>query len=268
MEYSFLDCEILDGVARVGLLGADTPPMSEFCEELVDALLRLQEDAAARAILLTDAGGNLDMGPDMIGLEQCHQRGEGLETLAPALEDVRRVITLIREMGKPVAAAVGGDVRDSGFGLIVAADVRLACVTASFTPPDMAGGLIPDWGLFHSLPRMIGPGRTLDLLWSGRTIGAAEAARIGLVDRLVPAESWDEEVDRFAARLASLPQPAQRLSKLAVQQSTEFDMTSTLSLEFEAQAQCWDSRETGEGLSALTDRRAPEYRPPQPDAED
>ena len=178
-----------------------------------------------------------------------------MDTVAADLDTVRRVVTIVQESAKPVVAAVRGDVRDAGFGLLAAVDIRLAAPTATFTPPDMRTGLLPDWGLTHFLPRLIGTGHTLELLWSGRTVTAEEAHRLGLVDRLLAADTWDAELDAFCRRLAAVPQPALRLSKLVVQQANQFDTTSALSLEYEAQQQCWESRETAAGLAARVEGR-------------
>lgn len=265
MKYEHFDCQIDGGVATVALIGAGAATVSEFSDEMIDLLLRLQEDNAARAVVLTDSEAAFDLGLDLTRIASERGRGEGLDSFAPELDAARRIVTLIQEIGKPVVFAAGGDVRDGGFGLFMAADVRLAASTATLTPPDMASGLMPDWGLSHVLPPAIGPGRALELIWSGRTIGAEEAARIGLVDRVVPAEIWQEELAAFSERLAALPQPAVRLSKLAVQQSRQFDMTAMLSLEYEAQQQCWGARETGEGLYALVEGRKPLFTPGEAD---
>jgi 2-(1,2-epoxy-1,2-dihydrophenyl)acetyl-CoA isomerase len=188
-----------------------------------------------------------------------------MEHMAGSLEIVRRVVTLMQEMGKPVVAAVSGDVRDAGFGMVMAADVRMACATATFTLQDMRHGLLPDWGLTYTLPRLIGPNRTLELFWSGRSIPAEEAARIGLIDRVVRSDVWEDEVERFARHLTMIPQPALQLSKMAVQQSPQFDMTTMLSLEYEAQQRCWDSRETATGMAAMLAGDDPDFRFEDPD---
>ena len=106
------------------------------------------------------------------------------DLMAAEEEIARRIVTMFGEMSKPVVAATRGDVRDLGFAFYMAADVRLASRQASFTTPDLSGGISPGWGLTHTLPRLIGPGRALDLLWSRRTVGAEEAYGMGLVDRL------------------------------------------------------------------------------------
>jgi len=259
MNYEFLDCDVQDGIARISLRGADGAGLAEFADEFLDLLLRLQEDRAARVLLLTDDGGSLDMAIDRRGLAERWARGEGPSQAAGDLDLVRRLTTLMLEQSKPLVAAVRGDVRDGGFGLVMNCDVRLCSPSAVFTPPDMRQGMLTDWGLSHLLPRRIGAGRTLELMWSGRAVGGAEAVRIGLADRLIDGEVWEQDVEEFASRVADLPQPAVRLSKLTVQQSSEFDFTTALSLEFESQTQCWDSRETNEAMAAWRDDRRPEY---------
>ncbi len=112
-----------------------------------------------------------------------------------------------------------GDVRDFGLGFFLAADVCLAAPTATFSVSGLTTGVLPGWGLIHTLPRQMGPGRALDFLWSGRVLGAEEAYRLGLVDRLLGGATFDDEVDAFLERLRRLPQPAVRLVKLGVQQA-------------------------------------------------
>ncbi len=269
MQYENLDCEIRDGTATINLLRPDLHAIGDLCDEFLDLMLRLQVDAAVRAVLLIDTLRPFDISPDYDSLAQAKCEGQGFEAMVGDLEQARRVVTIIQESGKPVIGAAAGVVRDAGFGLYLAADCRLACATATFAPPDMARGLLPEWGLTHTLPRLIGPSRTLELLWSGRTLGAEEAARIGLVDRVIPPGTWETELDAFIARLGTLPQPSARLAKLAVQQAGQLDMTTMLSFEHEAQQQCWDSLETREGMAAHLDGRVPSFRiAPERDEDD
>jgi 2-(1,2-epoxy-1,2-dihydrophenyl)acetyl-CoA isomerase len=262
MQYEYLDCEIRDGIAHVSLLGPGSPAVSVLCDEVLDLMLRLQEDDKVRVILIVDGEGAFDMGPDLLSLAQSRCDGKSFESLAPDLDIIRKTVTIIQDIAKPVVAATRGDVRESGLGLYLAADVRVASSTATFTPPGLICGLLPDWGLSFTLPRLVGPSRSLDLIWSGQTISAAQADRLGLVDRLIPDEVWEEELSAYLDRLRDLPQPAVRLTKLSAQQALQFDMTSMLSYEYEAQQQCWDSRETAEGMAAFLDGRSPQFSPP------
>ncbi|HPF71940.1 MAG TPA: enoyl-CoA hydratase/isomerase family protein, partial [Candidatus Krumholzibacteria bacterium] len=140
----------------------------------------------------------------------------------------------------------------------LAADIRLAAPSASFTISGLTTGVLPGWGLVHALPRLIGPGRALDFLWTGRTLAADEAYRLGLVDRLLGDATFEEDVDAYLEKLRRLPQPAVRLMKLGVQQSATMDLTSMLDFEWESQQQCWASRETAEGLRAWQEGREPQ----------
>jgi enoyl-CoA hydratase/carnithine racemase len=114
----------------------------------------------------------------------------------------------------------------------------------------------------------MGPGRALDFLWSGRTLGAEEAYTHGLVDRLVDEADWEETLDTLANRLRNLPQPGLRLTKLGVQQAANLDMTTMLDFEWESQQQCWASRETDEGMRAWQEGRDPELSAPVAPEED
>ncbi len=259
MHYEWIDCDVQNGVARVSLLGPGGAPAAEFCEEFLDLLMRLQEDKAARVILLTDAGGDLDMAFDRRALAERWARGEGPKQMAGDLDMIRRVSILMQEITMPMIAAVTGDVRDGGFGLVMNFDVRLTSPTATFTPPDMGQGMLSDWGLSHLMPRCLGASRTRELLWSGRPISGTEAVNIGLADRLIDSEVFDDDVELFVSRLADIPQPAMQLSKMTIHQSSQFDQTTALSLEFEAQQQTWDSRETDEAMAAYLEERRPEY---------
>jgi enoyl-CoA hydratase/carnithine racemase len=268
MEYQNFEVEIAEGSARISLVGPGAPDMAHLCDEFTDLMLRLQEDGAVRMILLTDGDHAFDLHHHLDGLAETFQQDAGFELLSVDEEIGRRIITLISECTKPVVAATRGDIRDSGFGFFLAADIKLATREATFTPPDLASGLLPGWGLTYLLPRLIGPGRALDLLWNRRSISGAEAHTLGLVDRLIEPEVWEEEVDQICERLRSLPQPAVQLTKLGVQQAGQLDNTTMLSFDWEGQQQCWASLETGEGLKARQEGRIPRFDTPISDEED
>ena len=231
--------------------------MGHFCDEMVDLFLRLQEDNAVRVVLFCDGDHSFDFHHNLDTLAEAPGSGEGLRILAADEEIGRRIVTLIQDLHKPVIAATRGDIRHNGLGFYLAADIRLASEKATFTAPELSSGLIPGWGLTHILPHQLGPGRTLEFLWSRRTLDADEALRTGLVDRVIPEDRWEEELDQFIERLRCLPQPAVHLTKLGVQQAASLDLTSMLSFEWESQQQCWASRETTEGLTAWQEGRPP-----------
>lgn len=262
MQYEHFDSEVRDGVAYLRLIGSAQPTLGSFCDECIDLMLRLQEDRAARVILLTDGDHAFSLRRNIDGFARARSDGAGLEAVVADMDSARRVITLIEEMDKPVVTATRGAISSAGLGLFLAGDVRIASTTATFTPSDLSCGMMPDWGLTAILPRLVGPGRALDLLWSGRTVGAREAGLIGLVDRVFADADWETEITAYMERLSRLPQPAFRLIKLAVQQAPRLDLTSMLSYEFEAQQQCWQSHETSEGLLARQEGRQPQFQIP------
>ncbi len=255
MEYQNFDCEIAEDCAVIGMIGPGAPPLADFLDEFTDLMLRLQEDRAVRVILFTDGDHSFELHHNLDEAAEAHHVGAGLELVAIAEKVSRNIVTLLADSAKPVIAATRGDVRDFGLGFFMAADIRLASSAAVFTCQDMSGGLMPGWNLTHTLPRMIGPGRTLDFLWSHRTIAAQEAWQIGLVDRLIDDSLWEQELSAFTQRLAKLPQPGVQLSKMAVQQAADLDQTTMFSLEWEAQQQCWASLETAEGMAARREGR-------------
>ena len=268
MQYDHFDCDIRDGIAHIRFIGPAAPSSAAACDEFLDLLLRLQDDNAVRVLLVTDGDNAFDLAPNLDTFAEL-RRGEGdFGPVAADLDQARKVVTMIQELIKPVVTATRGDVRGAGLGLFLASDVRLAGRSASFTAPDMAAGLMPDWGLTFTLPRLLGPGRFLEFLWSGRTLDAEEAARVGLVDRVLTDEAWEDDLTRLLERVAQLPQPMVRLTKLAAQQNGQLDLTAMLSYEFESQLQCWESLETAEGLNAWQENRRPVFQAPLGDPDE
>ncbi len=257
MDYQNFDCQIADGCARVRMIGPGSPRLEDLHDEFLDLALRLQEDDAVRSILLTDGDHAFEFHHEIADLSRAQLNAEGPGRLDAGMEMGRKIVTLMSEIPKPIIAATRGDIRNLGLGFFMAADIRLASGSATFTAGDLTVGLLPGWGLSHTLPRLIGPGRTLEFLLSRRTLPAREAYAIGLVDRLIDDKVWEEELDRFVGRLRTIPQPALSLLKLGVQQAANLDLTSMMAVEWESQQQCWQSLETGEGLRAWQEGRDP-----------
>jgi enoyl-CoA hydratase/carnithine racemase len=262
MRYELFDCDIRDGIARLTLLGPGNPILADLCDEFMDIMLRLQDDRAVRAVLITDGEHAFDLQHDFVAMRPNTDGQTGFANIAAGLEVAQKLLTMLQDCTKPVVTATRGDIRAIGLGFFMASNVRLASTTASFTAPDLTIGLMPEWGLLFTLPKALGPGRALEFLWSGRTLTADEAYAAGLVDRVIDDDSWDEAVDAFMLRVAQLPQPQIRLTMMAAQQSGQLDLTSMLSFEFEAQLQCWDSRESAECLSAWQQNRRPSFQAP------
>jgi enoyl-CoA hydratase/carnithine racemase len=137
----------------------------------------------------------------------------------------------VARIPKPVVAAVNGYALGGGCELALCADIRIAAENAKLGQPEILLGLIPGAGGTQRLSRLVGPSRAKDLIFTGRTVGAAEALSIGLVDRVVAAEEVYDQARAWAGRLARGPAYALRAAKEAVDAGLDTDLTTGLTLE-------------------------------------
>ncbi|WP_341703080.1 enoyl-CoA hydratase [Ferrovibrio sp.] len=213
MAYTEILYDVTDAVATVTLnrpdrLNAWTTTMET---EVRAAMARAAEDAAVRVILLTGAGRGFCAGADMDLLNNIQGGGERRGP-PPAFDltarpDFQMQYGYFPSIPKPVIAAVNGPA--AGLGMIMAlyCDMRFAADSAVFTTAFSRRGLIAEHGISWLLPRLVGPARAMDLMFSARKVDAAEALRIGLVDRAVPGGQLMSEVRAYAADLAANVSP-------------------------------------------------------------
>lgn len=205
MSYATIRFEEQDGVATITLnrpekLNAYT---TEMGEEAVDAFRRARADAAVRAVILTGAGRGFCAGVDLEALK-AHQAGAA-SGKGPKLgeEDfLTRLPLELVEYPKPVIAALNGAAIGVGVTMVLPCDVRLAAASAKLGLTFAKLGLLPGLGSTHLLPRLVGRARALELVLSARVIPAAEAAEIGLVNRVVPDDELLAEARALAAQMA------------------------------------------------------------------
>jgi 2-(1,2-epoxy-1,2-dihydrophenyl)acetyl-CoA isomerase len=246
LEYDSLGREDRDGVAWLRLGSSATPPRlnDDLREELVQALLVLQSDDSIRVIVLSGEGQIFCHGFDAQQRLAMKEEGAGFEKLLPEIDSGRRIVSLIHEMPKPVLAMVNGAATGTGFSLALACDIRVASDHASFAPDTVRRGMHPQWGATYFLPRLVGTGRSMELLMSGRRVEAEEALQMGLVQEVVPEAHLKLRTERLALRLAKAPSHTLRLIKLSLTHSGQYDLTGMLEIEGDAQRQCWESSET------------------------
>ncbi|MFI5245662.1 MAG: enoyl-CoA hydratase/isomerase family protein, partial [Gemmatimonadales bacterium] len=183
---------------------------TQCVHELVDALMEFESDDAVRAVLLRADGEDFCTGADLDALAEMLNASP--ETHRRDAADLGRVFLTMRGMQKPIVAAVQGRAVAGGCGLATACDVVLARDDAQFGYPEVRIGFIPAL-VMSMLRRSVGEKRAFDLAVSGRIIGAAEAERIGLVSRVLPAAAFDAEVERYVLGLASHPMSSMALTK-------------------------------------------------------
>lgn len=167
---------------------------------------------------------------------------------------IGRWVLAFRALEKPLVAAVDGAVAGGGLALLALHDVRIASEQARFTAGFANVGVGPEMGLSWFLPRLVGPGHAADLLLTGRVVGTAEAERLGLVQRVVPAGRATEEALDYARRLTRLPALAAQATVAALRASLERTLPAHLEVEWVNQRDCFTSQETHERLRQLMAR--------------
>jgi enoyl-CoA hydratase len=220
-------------------------------DELRRAVLELKRDDAVRAVIVTGAGEKAFVaGADIQELE----RLTATEAATYALEG-QHVLDLIEHLGKPVVAAVNGFALGGGCELAMACTLRIAADTARFGQPEVKLGLTPGFAGTQRLPRLVGRGRALDLLLTGRMVDAQEALAIGLVNRVVPAAALIDEARTMAASLAGLAPLAMRAIIEAVSRGTEMAFPEAAFLEASLFGLCFSTGDMREGTRAFLEKR-------------
>lgn len=230
----------------------------ELAAALVEALRRTAADARVRCVVLTGAGRAFCAGGDLSLLRDTRLRNAGHE-LERLLRAGSESILAIVDMAKPMLAAVNGPAAGAGMNLALACDVRIASAQASFGQNFSKVGLFPDFGGTWLLPRLVGPARAAEMFYTGEMIPAAEAERIGVVNRVVAHERLAEEARALAARLASAPPLAARAVKRTLFGAHREDLVRALEAEARQQVECFLSQDCAEGLNAFFEKRVPRF---------
>jgi 2-(1,2-epoxy-1,2-dihydrophenyl)acetyl-CoA isomerase len=247
-----------DGVAVITLnrpekLNAMTIAMSYEIEE---AFKQTGQDKSVRAVIFTGAGRGFCSGADLTSDDfKLSSAAQGLEMMWQA----SRVILGIRELLKPVVAAVNGPAIGGGCSLALACDIIIASEKAVFGVPSVLRNLHPDFGATYFLPRMIGPARANDMLLTGRIIDAAEADRLGLVSRVVPADRLEQVAGEVAGALVRGAPAAIGLTKASISKSLAIDLPAMLEQEARAQCILMVMEDSKEAMAAFLEKREPHF---------
>jgi 2-(1,2-epoxy-1,2-dihydrophenyl)acetyl-CoA isomerase len=228
--------------------------------ELLEALGGAARDAAVRVIVLTGAGRGFCSGGDIAFMQEVVASGGRFEDFRPLVEAGREIASTLQDIEKPVIAAVNGPAAGGGMSLALSCDIRWASDTARFAQSFIRIGLHPDWGALHTLPRLVGTSRALELMWTGDAIDAGEALRVGLVSRVLPADSLVAKTLSFADRLAQAPAVAMAEIKRSVRRSLGYTLEEALAREIDAQERCWNTRDAREGFAAFLAKRDPHFQ--------
>lgn len=250
-----------DGIAEIVL---DRPERlnafaDDMREQLAAALDQVASSASAKVLTITGAGRAFCSGGDVRHMVALKQRGAAFEDLRALLDAGARVIARLHDLPIPTIAVVNGAAAGAGLNLALACDLRVASDQATFGQTFARIGLHPDWGGSFHLPRRVGLSRALEMSWLADMIDAAEALRIGLVNRVVPHERLAEEARAIARRIADAPRLSVTLVKRTFSAGLDRTLAQCLEAESAAQEACWNSDDVAEGLQAFVDKRAPVF---------
>jgi len=224
-------------------------------KELLEALKQAERDAAVRCVVLTGEGRAFSSGQDLAELQGQYEGGAGPELGDLLHRGYHPLIRRLREMEKPVVAAVNGVAAGAGCSLALACDLRIASEKASFIEAFIHVGLIPDSGSTFLLPRLVGLAKATELCLLGNKVTAQEALRIGLVHQVVAAEELMTAAMELAKKLAALPTKAIGLTKRLLNQSFGNDLEAQLSAEAFAQSTAGKTADHLEGVRAFLEKR-------------
>ncbi len=256
MDYKFLKIE-LSGTAAV--VRINRPPMNalsiDLLLELKRALKELAVSGETKVVVITGEGKAFVAGADIAEMRDMDAlRAREYAGLGQA------VFFDIENLPQPVIAAVNGFALGGGCELAMACDIRIASDTAVFGQPEVKLGVIPGFGGTQRLPKLIGHGKAKELVLTGELIDAAEAHRLGLVNKVTKAEDLLQEVTRTAELIASRGQIAVRLAKKAVRLAGDVDLRSGCAMEAELLARCFSTADQKEGMGAFLEKRKPNFQ--------
>jgi 2-(1,2-epoxy-1,2-dihydrophenyl)acetyl-CoA isomerase len=225
-------------------------------KQLGEAIKQAEKDDAVRVVVLTGSGRAFCSGADVTEMV-----GDGQMRTPEDVGNVLRneympMLSRLRTMPKPVIAAMNGPAVGIGASYALACDIRIAVPEAYLLEAFINIGLAPDGGVSWLLPRLAGTGIAYEMFFTGKPLTAADAHRLGIINRLVPQERFEEEVRELATQLAAQPPKAMAAAKRAVNHALESSYEEALEFESYLQEAQAGSQEFVDGVQAFMARRA------------
>ncbi len=215
-----------------------------------------KDDDSVRAVYLTGMGKAFCAGQDLQEILDPEVKMDLEEILT---EHFNPIVTLIREIEKPVVCGVNGVAAGAGANIAIACDITVASESASFIQAFSKIGLIPDSGGTFFLPRIIGFQKATALMMLGDKLSAKEACDIGLIYKVIPDENFQEDAFAIAKKLAKMPTIGLGLTKRALNHSIHNDLTTQLGIETALQTAASLTADYEEGVKAFVEKRKPEF---------
>jgi len=217
----------------------------------------LKNDYSVKVLIITGAGqDSFVSGADVLDFKDA--KPIDIEEYASTLG--QQLFTDIENLPMPVIAMINGYCFGGGCELAMSCDIRIASDNSKFGQLEINLGFIPGAGGTQRLPRLVGVGRAKEMMYTGRIVNAAEAEKIGLIDRLVPQDKLEEEVNKLAGTIASKSQLIIRLLKKTINLGMNSDMRSSLAYEKGNFALCFGTEDVIEGIDAFFSKRKPQFK--------
>lgn len=258
MDYNNIIYEVNDGVAKITInrpkaLNALNP---DVLTEMIDAFNDVKTNDDIRVAIVTGSGDMAFVaGADIAAMNDMNTM-EGRAMAAQGHE----VMNLIESIEKPVIAAVNGFALGGGCELAMSCDIRIASDKAMFGQPEVGLGIIPGFGGTQRLPKLVGRGMAKYLCMTAENIKADEALRIGLVEKVVPAEELMPTVEKLAKKFATKLAPiAVGMAKKVIDTGFEMPIKEGSTLEVDALAITFSTDDKKEGMGAFVEKRKPAF---------
>ncbi|MBC2722275.1 enoyl-CoA hydratase-related protein [Desulfosporosinus sp.] len=257
MNYETVIVEIEDGIAIVTL---NRPEIlnalnSQVFLELAEVTSTLENDDSVRAVIITGGEKVFAAGADVKQLATL-----SAVDVATSIRPSRKAFHLLENMKKPVIAAIAGYALGGGCELTLTADVRIAADTSQFGFPEIKLGILPGGGGTQRLPRLIGPAKAKELIFSGDIISAEEAWRIGLVNKVVPVSDLMSEAKKLAKKFAARGAIALQLAKACINEGLQMELEKGLNYEHKCFSLLFATEDQKEGMTAFIEKRRPNFK--------
>jgi enoyl-CoA hydratase/carnithine racemase len=248
--------DVADGIATLTLNRPDrlNAWTSQMQRELFDGLDRAGADPGVRVIVITGAGRGFCAGADMDTLQGI---GDGERE-----EPDPRLISHPTTIPKPIICAINGPCAGIGFAFTLQCDLRFAAAGAKFTTAFSRRGLIAEHGMSWTLPRLVGPARALDVLFSARVFLAEEAGELGIVNKVFPGETLMDETYAYARELATFCSPASMaIMKAQIYRHLEWTATDAIIESNKLMVESFSRPDFPEGVKSFVEKREPRFPP-------
>jgi enoyl-CoA hydratase len=219
--------------------------------EFREAIAAVAADDQIKVLILTGSGKAFVAGSDIKEFNQ---------TSAYDAHNIQRLGGLVEKLDKPVIAAVNGFCLGGGNEIAMGCDIIIASEKAKFGQTEVNIGIIPGGGGTQRLPRLIGVCRAKELIFTGDIIGAEEAYRLGLVNRVVPVDQLMPTAKEMAKKIAAKSAAALKLAKTAINRGMQTNLESGLNYEYELYSLSLTLEDKAEGVSAFLEKRVPQYK--------